>query len=804
MIDKAESLFRSQRRWISRGEWSRRLYQLPTSHGTASEPGLVLLQIDGLARKQFDRAMKAGRLPFLRKLMNREHYKIHNLYSGLPSSTPAVQAELFYGVRGAVPSFGFYDREKGEARRMVYQEAARGVEEQLRRGGAGLLAGGSAYGSIYAGGAAESHFCAVDLGWETAMHQTSLWRKITVLLLNAPSFFRMLGLGLIEFGLAWVDLFRGVTAGQNLWKELQFVPVRVAIGVFLREFSVAGATMDLARGLPVVHVNFLGYDEQAHRRGPSSRFAHWTLRGIDRAIRHLHNAAMRSPNRDYTVWIYSDHGQEEVIPYLEMTGKTIAEGVGEALGKEVTDHLPPETVAGRSESPRAGWTGWKRWKSPAPPPAADGEPDPERLVVVAPGPVGHVYGSRAHSPEELAQTARKLVETALVPLVLFAGPGGDIRAVGEDGETGLDEAVRTIIGDDRSYEEEMREDLRRLATHPKSGDWILLGWRNGRRRPVSFSMENGAHGGPGRDERNGAALLPPGAVFGELAEKTWLRPSDLRRAALIHLQREPVAPEKRFPARRGSEETFRVMTYNVHGCRGLDGKLSPSRIARVIARENPDVVALQEIDVGRARSGFVDQAREIADWLAMRFHFHPAFEIEDEQYGLALLSHYPLRLIQSKQLPGLPSHPGLEPRGAQWAAVDYHGREVHLVNTHLGLRAAERRRQIAALLGNEWLGKLDQDDPLIICGDMNALPASFVHRNICTRLQDAQDHSIHHRPRGTLYGRFPIGRIDHVFVSSHFQVNGVLVPSTALTRVASDHLPLCAEVVLEKNSIPIG
>ncbi|MFH1602659.1 MAG: endonuclease/exonuclease/phosphatase family protein [Pseudomonadota bacterium] len=66
------------------------------------------------------------------------------------------------------------------------------------------------------------------------------------------------------------------------------------------------------------------------------------------------------------------------------------------------------------------------------------------------------------------------------------------------------------------------------------------------------------------------------------------------------------------------------MTYNVHSCIGMDGKLAPERIARVIARCAPDIVALQELDVGRARTAGADQAHLIAHYLEMDFHFHPA------------------------------------------------------------------------------------------------------------------------------------------------------------------------------------
>jgi endonuclease/exonuclease/phosphatase family metal-dependent hydrolase len=106
------------------------------------------------------------------------------------------------------------------------------------------------------------------------------------------------------------------------------------------------------------------------------------------------------------------------------------------------------------------------------------------------------------------------------------------------------------------------------------------------------------------------------------------------------------------------------MTYNVHRCVGVDRRLDVGRVAAVIAQQKPDIVALQELDVYRPRTGAVDQAHAIAQKLGMHFHFHPAFTVEEEHYGDALLTMAPHRVIKAGPLPGLPRLRGLEPRGA--------------------------------------------------------------------------------------------------------------------------------------------
>ena len=166
----------------------------------------------------------------------------------------------------------------------------------------------------------------------------------------------------------------------------------------------------------------------------------------------------------------------------------------------------------------------------------------------------------------------------------------------------------------------------------------------------------------------------------------------------------------------------RIMTYNVHRCVGVDGKLDVARTAKVIAQCRPDIVALQELDVGRARTGGVDQAHAIAQLLGMSFHFHPAFKVEEERYGDAILSTTPIRVIKAGPLPGSRAVRGLEPRGALWVKLLAGGVELDVVNTHLGLVPHEQRAQAAALMSHDWMARADCTDPAILLGDFNATP----------------------------------------------------------------------------------
>jgi endonuclease/exonuclease/phosphatase family metal-dependent hydrolase len=241
----------------------------------------------------------------------------------------------------------------------------------------------------------------------------------------------------------------------------------------------------------------------------------------------------------------------------------------------------------------------------------------------------------------------------------------------------------------------------------------------------------------------------------------------------------------------------RILTYNVHRCVGVDRRLDVDRIAAVIGEYEPDVVCLQELDVGRARTGGVDQAHEIARRLEMSFHFHAAMQVEEELYGDAILTCRPERIVHVGALPTVRGVPGLEPRGALWAAIDFDGVEVNVINTHLGLVPREQRLQAAALVGREWLGHPDCHDPVILVGDFNATSLTRPYQRLAGKLGDAQRARAISKTVPTFPSAFPVLRIDHCFVSPGVRVTGVSAPFSPLARMASDHLPLIVDFEID-------
>jgi 1,2-diacylglycerol 3-alpha-glucosyltransferase len=475
--------------------------------------GLILVQIDGLSRCEFERGCALGRLPFLRSLIAREHHRLHSHYSGLPSTTPAVQGELFYGVRGCVPAFEYLDRKRHQLVRMFSAAAAQRVEERLSLAGRALLKGGTSYSNIYAGGGQEAHYCAATFRLENIARIESPGRLLVRSVWYAVTAARFGVLIVCELMLALGDFIRGVRERFPWRHEAIFIPTRVLVSIVLRELITLGGRIDVDRGVRVIHLNYLGYDEQAHRRGPDSSFAHWALKGIDRSIERLARAGERSSKCRYQLWVYSDHGQERTVPYEIFAGRPIEQTVAAIFGEKVA--APPHFVSETIEL----WRSAKRREGGVLSIEAGQTPP---IVVSAMGPLGHIYLAQPLTGAMQRRRCDELVSEGKVPLVL-ARIEGEIWAFHSKVAGPFRAVAESFLMRGHPFADEVVEDLERLVNHPDAGEIVIIGWRNDG-EPLSFVLEWGAHGGPGAYETHGFALIPSGRAVG--ARK--LRPQDLR------------------------------------------------------------------------------------------------------------------------------------------------------------------------------------------------------------------------------------------------------------------------------------
>jgi endonuclease/exonuclease/phosphatase family metal-dependent hydrolase len=234
--------------------------------------------------------------------------------------------------------------------------------------------------------------------------------------------------------------------------------------------------------------------------------------------------------------------------------------------------------------------------------------------------------------------------------------------------------------------------------------------------------------------------------------------------------------------------SLRVVTYNVHGCVGNDGARSVDRIADVLRACDADVIGLQEIDVGRDRSGGIDQAEAIALRLGMTHVFGAALYDGRGCYGNAILSRHGMEHVRTRRLPTW--RLWSEPRCFVHARVDLPGEDLDVVVTHFGLEPIERLGQ-AHRVAREVAAASPYT---VLLGDLNCGRGTLSYARIARTLRDAQHEVDPRAVRATYPAWRAMLRLDHVFVGRGLEVLGAEVPDGVEARLASDHLPVTVTV----------
>lgn len=233
------------------------------------------------------------------------------------------------------------------------------------------------------------------------------------------------------------------------------------------------------------------------------------------------------------------------------------------------------------------------------------------------------------------------------------------------------------------------------------------------------------------------------------------------------------------------------VTYNVHSGMGVDKRYDLARIRRVLAGARPHVVGLQELNCGMWRPPHEDQVSALAEGLTLTPSFCAVRPEELGAFGMAVLS--PFRVLQHEQY-DLSYGQTREPRYCQRVdlAVESGG-VLHVFNCHLGLAARERVFQRNRMLSDAILLGEDLHHPVLLMGDFNDSPISVVHRSLRRHFTDA--FTAAGKRWGPTFKAGPVPlRLDRIYCSRNIRVLDCRVVNDALTRMASDHLPVVASL----------
>ncbi|MBD0326523.1 MAG: endonuclease/exonuclease/phosphatase family protein [Pyrinomonadaceae bacterium] len=237
---------------------------------------------------------------------------------------------------------------------------------------------------------------------------------------------------------------------------------------------------------------------------------------------------------------------------------------------------------------------------------------------------------------------------------------------------------------------------------------------------------------------------------------------------------------------------IRIVTYNVHKCRGLDRRVRPERIARVLRETKADVVALQEVLSVEGRERERHQARFLAEELGMHYEIGENRRLNGGAYGNVTLSRLPFLAAHNYDI----TWSGRERRGCLRVDVRLDERRVlHVFNVHLGTAFLERRHQARSLLSVDILNQRLTTGPRIVLGDFNEWTRGLASRLLAEHFESADVR--HHLRRGRTYpGLLPFLHLDHIYYDQPLVLERLTLHRSRTALLASDHLPLIADFSL--------
>lgn len=305
-------------------------------------PGVLFLEIDGLAHDVLQRALRDGNAPALARWVRDGSHQLRRWETDWSSQTGACQAGILHGDNEEMPAFRWWEKDRGAA---IVTNHPRDAAELERRHSDGR-------GLLHADGASRANILSGDAPHSMLTMSTVLDRRRSGRLGQdyfayfaspngvALTFLRCLGEIVVERFAAIEQRRRDVR--PRIHRGGSYPLVRAFATVIQLDLQVAAVTADVLAGRPIVYTTFLAYDEVAHHSGVERPDTLAVLRRVDRAIARIAAAVAHAP-RPYELVVLADHGQSQGATFLQRYDESLEQLVRRLAGDGETD-LVAETA----------------------------------------------------------------------------------------------------------------------------------------------------------------------------------------------------------------------------------------------------------------------------------------------------------------------------------------------------------------------------------------------------------------------------------------------------------------------------
>ena len=517
----------------------RRRIQRRTKPVETDEPGVLFLELDGLAKPVLERAIDEGYMPTLAHWLESGSHRLSSWETDLSSQTSASQAGILLGNNENIPAFRWWDRVRKEIVSSSSPQEVTRLEEELSSGNGLLVQDGASRGNMFSGDAPNVMMTASTLIDLSRFHAADFQTYFT----NPYNFSRTLLLTIWDVILE-VHQFRKARRSKvypildRKKRGGRYPVLRAVTTTTIRELNVYTLIGDMFAGVPSAYATFVGYDEVAHHSGVESEDAFDVLRKMDQQLARLESAAAHAP-RPYHFVILSDHGQSGGATFKQRYHMTLEEFVQKLatekyqVGSSVDTHedwkhvnvLLTETIQSNSAAVRRPMKQVLRNRT------QDGRVDlgPEAIeetgrtaheesdvVVLASGNLGVIYSTRRDTRATLEEIEAfypglldGLAEHEGIGFVMVHSKAHGPVVIGPDGRNYLSES--RIDGTDplAPFGPNATKHLLRTDSFPDAPDILVNSFYNAETNEVAaFEELIGSHGGLGGWQTRPFVLYP--------------------------------------------------------------------------------------------------------------------------------------------------------------------------------------------------------------------------------------------------------------------------------------------------------
>lgn len=308
-------------------------------------PGIIFLEIDGLACDVLRRALANGSAPTLATWIREGGYELERWQTDWSSQTGACQAGILHGNNHDMPAFRWWEKDNGRAIVTNHPRDAAEIERR-QSDGAGLLADdGASRANILSGDAPHS-----QLTMSTVLeHRRGIGKDYAAYFSRPYAVVKTAVFTVIEIFTERVAAVKQERAGiePRIKRNWSYAVMRAWATVIQLDLQVAAVVGDMIAGRPAVYTTFLAYDEVAHHSGIERPDTLEVLRKVDRQIRRIVDAADFA-SRPYRFVVLSDHGQSQGMTFLDRYGVSLEDTVS-----DLCHGAPVAPVAGGEDDARA-------------------------------------------------------------------------------------------------------------------------------------------------------------------------------------------------------------------------------------------------------------------------------------------------------------------------------------------------------------------------------------------------------------------------------------------------------------------